>query len=177
VALPVSSCMPAGCDAWVPRVHEAGGRAQLCAGAAGAALAELGCQRAVWRAAGTPPPPPPPMTTTTLLLLLWLTGAAADDAPSLAPRASHGRQGWPLTDSHGVCKWGGDRCTLSSARHRRAGGRVRGRVRGRARGMDTGAGGDIMGSQKCRIVGKSQPALTMINPMIFTRTTRRCTTR
>jgi hypothetical protein len=28
----------------------------------------------------------------------------------------------------------------------------------------------IMGSQKCRNVGKSQPALIMINPMIFTRT-------
>ena len=28
---------------------------------------------------------------------------------------------------------------------------------------------EIMGSQKCRIVGKSQPALIMINPIIFTR--------
>jgi hypothetical protein len=27
-----------------------------------------------------------------------------------------------------------------------------------------------MGSQKCRIVGKSQPVIMMINPMIFTRT-------
>jgi hypothetical protein len=32
--------------------------------------------------------------------------------------------------------------------------------------------GEIMGSQKCRIVGKSQPVLTMINPIIFTRTRR-----
>jgi hypothetical protein len=31
---------------------------------------------------------------------------------------------------------------------------------------------EIMGSQKCGIVGKSQPALIMINPMIFTRTRR-----
>jgi hypothetical protein len=30
---------------------------------------------------------------------------------------------------------------------------------------------EIMGSQKCRIVGKSQSVLMMINPMIFTRTT------
>eukprot|EP01047_Picozoa_sp_COSAG01_P048294 COSAG01_NODE_4692_length_4808_cov_9.520493_7_plen_84_part_00 len=29
---------------------------------------------------------------------------------------------------------------------------------------------EIMGSQKCRIVGKSQSVLLMINPMIFTRT-------
>jgi hypothetical protein len=29
---------------------------------------------------------------------------------------------------------------------------------------------EIMGSQKCRIVGKSQPVLIMINPIIFTRT-------
>eukprot|EP01047_Picozoa_sp_COSAG01_P007348 COSAG01_NODE_279_length_19520_cov_41.772154_1_plen_45_part_10 len=29
---------------------------------------------------------------------------------------------------------------------------------------------EIMGSQKCRNVGKSQPVLTMINPIIFTRT-------
>eukprot|EP01049_Picozoa_sp_SAG25_P010623 SAG25_NODE_1181_length_3670_cov_3.991319_2_plen_64_part_00 len=29
---------------------------------------------------------------------------------------------------------------------------------------------EIMGSQKCGIVGKSQPALIVINPMIFTRT-------
>jgi hypothetical protein len=30
---------------------------------------------------------------------------------------------------------------------------------------------EIMGSQKCRIVGKSQPALVLINPMtLFTRT-------
>jgi hypothetical protein len=32
---------------------------------------------------------------------------------------------------------------------------------------------EIMGSQKCGIVGKSQPGLLMINPMISTRT-RRC---
>jgi hypothetical protein len=30
--------------------------------------------------------------------------------------------------------------------------------------------GEIMGSQQCRIVGKSQPVLIRINPMIFTRT-------
>jgi hypothetical protein len=29
---------------------------------------------------------------------------------------------------------------------------------------------EIMGSQKCRIVGKSQPVLVMIDPIIFTRT-------
>jgi cytochrome bd-type quinol oxidase subunit 2 len=29
---------------------------------------------------------------------------------------------------------------------------------------------EIMGSQKCRIVGKSQSALILINPVIFTRT-------
>eukprot|EP01047_Picozoa_sp_COSAG01_P020020 COSAG01_NODE_1131_length_11572_cov_84.273337_8_plen_166_part_00 len=29
---------------------------------------------------------------------------------------------------------------------------------------------EIMGSQKCRIVGKSQPVLIMISPIIFTRT-------
>jgi hypothetical protein len=29
---------------------------------------------------------------------------------------------------------------------------------------------EIMGSQQCRIVGKSQPVLIMINPIIFTRT-------
>jgi hypothetical protein len=29
---------------------------------------------------------------------------------------------------------------------------------------------EIMGSQKCRIVGKSQSVLIMINPIIFTRT-------
>jgi hypothetical protein len=29
---------------------------------------------------------------------------------------------------------------------------------------------EIMGSPKCGIVGKSQPVLMMINPMIFTRT-------
>jgi hypothetical protein len=29
---------------------------------------------------------------------------------------------------------------------------------------------EIMGSQKCGIVGKSQPVLTVINPIIFTRT-------
>jgi hypothetical protein len=34
---------------------------------------------------------------------------------------------------------------------------------------------EIMGSQKCRIVGKSQPVLMMSNPMIFTRT-RSCST-
>jgi NAD(P)-dependent dehydrogenase (short-subunit alcohol dehydrogenase family) len=39
----------------------------------------------------------------------------------------------------------------------------------------TGAGGDneIMGSQKCRVVGKSQPVLIMINPIISTRTRTR----
>jgi hypothetical protein len=31
-----------------------------------------------------------------------------------------------------------------------------------------------MGSQKCGIVGKSQPVLSMINPMIFTRTRILC---
>jgi hypothetical protein len=29
---------------------------------------------------------------------------------------------------------------------------------------------EIMGSQKCRILGKSQSVLIMINPIIFTRT-------
>jgi hypothetical protein len=29
---------------------------------------------------------------------------------------------------------------------------------------------EIMGSQKCRIVGKSQPVLIVIDPIIFTRT-------
>jgi hypothetical protein len=29
---------------------------------------------------------------------------------------------------------------------------------------------EIMGSQKCGFVGKSQPVLMMINPIIFTRT-------
>jgi multidrug efflux pump subunit AcrA (membrane-fusion protein) len=33
---------------------------------------------------------------------------------------------------------------------------------------------EITGSQKCRIVGKSQPVLMMINPMIFTRTRGGC---
>jgi|EP01049_Picozoa_sp_SAG25_P006970 hypothetical protein len=31
---------------------------------------------------------------------------------------------------------------------------------------------EIMGSHNCRIVGKSQPVLVMINPMIFPRTRR-----
>jgi hypothetical protein len=31
---------------------------------------------------------------------------------------------------------------------------------------------EIMGSQKCRIAGKSQSVLMMINPIIFTRTRR-----
>jgi hypothetical protein len=31
---------------------------------------------------------------------------------------------------------------------------------------------EIMGSQKCRIVGKSQSVLIMTNPIIFTRTRR-----
>jgi hypothetical protein len=31
---------------------------------------------------------------------------------------------------------------------------------------------EMMGSQKCRIVGKSQSVLMMINRMIFTRTRR-----
>jgi hypothetical protein len=37
--------------------------------------------------------------------------------------------------------------------------------------------GEIMGSQKCRIVGKSQPVLIMINPIISpaTRICPRCT--
>jgi phosphomannomutase len=38
-------------------------------------------------------------------------------------------------------------------------------------GVGTGAGGDRR-SQACRIVGKSQSVLIMINPMIFTRTHR-----
>jgi hypothetical protein len=29
---------------------------------------------------------------------------------------------------------------------------------------------EILGSQKCRIVGKSQPVVITINPIIFTRT-------
>eukprot|EP01047_Picozoa_sp_COSAG01_P046991 COSAG01_NODE_4451_length_5007_cov_5.064181_3_plen_173_part_00 len=33
---------------------------------------------------------------------------------------------------------------------------------------------EAMGSQTCRIVGKSQPALLLINPMISTRTRTRC---
>jgi hypothetical protein len=43
---------------------------------------------------------------------------------------------------------------------------------------DTGGGNadllrvrvEIMGSQKCRIVGRSQPVLIMIDPILFTRT-------
>jgi hypothetical protein len=35
---------------------------------------------------------------------------------------------------------------------------------------------EIMGSQKCGIVGKSQPVLIMINPIIFTRTRTRAGT-
>jgi hypothetical protein len=39
--------------------------------------------------------------------------------------------------------------------------------------LSTRVGVEILGSQKCRIVGKSQPVLMMIDPMISTRT-RRC---
>jgi hypothetical protein len=41
---------------------------------------------------------------------------------------------------------------------------------GRALAVFLRVGVEIMGSQKCGIVGESQPVLIMINPMIFTRT-------
>eukprot|EP01047_Picozoa_sp_COSAG01_P002225 COSAG01_NODE_58_length_30193_cov_12.302020_8_plen_102_part_00 len=51
-------------------------------------------------------------------------------------------------------------------------------VSSRGQGVHNGRAGlrvrvEIMGSQKCGIVGKSQPVLMMVNPIIFTRTRNR----